>query len=277
MFLGGKSLKYKRQPLFLLLGLMMKGVVLAGGFGTRLYPLTKVTNKHLLPVYNKPMICYPIETLLRMGITEIMIVTGIEFAGDFLRILGHGEDFIAELNRWNNTYYPPVSFHYAVQKGSGGIADALRLAELFVAKDSVAVILGDNIFQDDFSEYTRNFTGGSVVFLKEVEDNKRFGVPIIDSSSQRILGIEEKPLQPQSPYAVTGLYLYDHRIFDVIRAIAPSTRGELEITDVNNWFIQQAEMRYVFVKDFWSDAGTIESLHSASALIREKMIIKNKH
>ena len=175
----------------------MKGVILAGGFGTRLYPLTKVTNKHLLPVYNKPMICYPIETLLKMGITDILIVTGIEFAGDFLRLLGDGHSFIAELNKINGTAYVPAQFHYAVQKGAGGIADALRLAEIFVGKEPVAVILGDNIFEDNFKETARTFSSGSVVFLKEVPENKRFGVPVFDKENT-IASIEEKPQEPET-------------------------------------------------------------------------------
>lgn len=253
----------------------MKGVILAGGFGTRLYPLTKVTNKHLLPVYNKPMICYPIETLLKMGITDIMIVTGIEFAGDFLRLLGHGEEFISELNKWNNTNYSAANLHYAVQKGAEGIADALRLAELFVSKDSVAVILGDNIHEDNFSDAVSSFSSGAMVFLKEVENNKRFGVPIIDPETQKIITIEEKPQQPKSPYAVTGLYVYDHRVFDVIRTLKPSQRGEYEITDVNNWYIQKEEMEYRILEGYWTDAGTIETLHQASIVVQEKVKDKN--
>ncbi len=249
----------------------MKGVVLAGGFGTRLYPLTKVTNKHLLPVYNKPMICYPIETLLSMGITEIMIITGIEFAGDFLRLLGHGADFITELNKWNNTYYPAVSFHYAVQKGAGGIADALRLAELFATNDTLAVILGDNIFDQNFSEQVRGFTSGTMLFLKEVENNKRFGVPVLDPNKKKIIAIEEKPEQPKSTYAVTGLYLYDHRVFDIIRSLKLSARGELEITDVNNWYTERGEVHHTIIDGFWADAGTIESLYTAATLIKQKI------
>ncbi len=246
----------------------MKGVILAGGFGTRLYPLTKVTNKHLLPVYNKPMICYPIETLLKIGITEIMIVTGIEFAGDFLRLLGHGEEFIRELNKWNNTTYPAVNFHYAVQKGAAGIADALRLAELFVGKDTVAVILGDNIYKDNFMNVMPSFFSGAMIFLKEVENNQRFGVPVFDPKTQKIITIEEKPQLPQSPYAVTGLYVYDSRVFEVIRTLKPSARGEYEITDVNNWYIQRREMQYRILDGFWTDAGTIDALYYASTMVR---------
>ncbi len=247
----------------------MKGVILAGGFGTRLYPLTKVTNKHLLPIYNKPMICYPIETFLKMGITEILIVTGIEFAGDFLRLLGHGDEFIADINKINRTQYPPVNFHYAVQKGAGGIADALRLAEVFAAKESIAVILGDNIFEDDFKDAITGFSSRSLTFLKEVSDSKRFGVPVFDTNI-KIIRVEEKPEKPQSPYAVTWLYIYDSHVFDVIRTLKPSYRGELEITDVNNWYIKQKEMKHAFVSGFWSDAGTIETLHSASIWMASK-------
>ena len=248
----------------------MKGVILAGGFGTRLYPLTKVTNKHLLPVYNKPMIYYPIETLLNLGVTEIMVVTGIEFAGDFLRLLGHGEKFIDDLNKWTGKNYPAVEFHYAVQKGAGGIADALRLTELFVGKDTVAVILGDNIFEDDFKAETSGHQDGAMIFLKKVDDNRRFGVPILDQETKKVVGIEEKPKEPKSPYAVTGLYLYDHRVFDVIKTLKPSARGELEITDVNNWYIQQQNMEYIVVTGFWTDAGTIETLHAAGVMVKEK-------
>jgi len=248
----------------------MKGVILAGGFGTRLYPLTKVTNKHLLPVYNKPMICYPIETLLTIGITEIMIVTGVEFAGDFLRLLGHGEEFVKELNKWNRTTYSVLSFHYAVQKGAGGIADALRLAELFVNKEPVAVILGDNIFEDNFSHDINEFKEGALIFLKEVSDNRRFGVPLLDPLTKKVLSIEEKPQQPKSNYAVTGFYVYDHRVFDIIRTLKPSIRGELEITDVNNWYIKQHAMQYCFVHGLWTDAGTIETLYRASSIMKKK-------
>lgn len=249
----------------------MKGVILAGGFGTRLYPLTKVTNKHLLPVYNRPMICYPIETLLNLGITEIMVVTGIEFAGDFLRILGHGETFIEELNKWTGKKYPSVQFHYAVQKGAGGIADALRLAELFVGKDTVAVILGDNIFEDNFSNQVMEYGTGSKIFLKKVDDNRRFGVPILDPESKKVIAIEEKPQEPKSAYAVTGLYIYDSCVFDIIRTLKPSTRGELEITDVNNKYVQNNEMKYHIVDGFWTDAGTIETLHAASVMVKENL------
>lgn len=248
----------------------MKGVILAGGFGTRLYPLTKVTNKHLLPVYDKPMIWYPIETLLKAGITDIMIVTGIEFAGDFLRLLGHGEEFTAQLNKLKNTNYPTINFHYAVQKGAAGIADALKLTEVFVGKDTVAVILGDNIYEDNFQEDLACFSSGAKVFLKEMEDNKRFGVPVFDSEKKDIISIEEKPEHPKSAYAVTGLYLYDHRVFDVIRTLTPSQRGEYEITDVNNWYLQKGEMAYKILNGFWTDAGTIETLYHASRIVKEK-------
>ena len=248
----------------------MKGVILAGGFGTRLYPLTKVTNKHLLPIYDKPMICYPIETLLKLGINNILIVTGIEFAGDFLRLLGHGDEFLTELNKINETQYPAVQFHYAVQKGAGGIADALRLAEVFAGKEPITVILGDNIFEEDFSAAVKTFSSGSLIFLKEVPDNRRFGVPVLDIVTKKVLKIEEKPTEPKSQYAVTGLYVYDARVFDVIRTLWPSQRGELEITDVNNWYINHNAMEYSVVNGFWTDAGTIETLHSASVMMAAK-------
>ena len=249
---------------------LMKGVILAGGFGTRLYPLTKVTNKHLLPVYDRPMIYYPIETLLNLGIREIMVVTGIEFAGDFLRLLGHGVKFIEDLNQWTGKNYPMVEFHYAVQKGAGGIADALRLAELFVGKDTVAVILGDNIFEDNFKSEVIEHTAGARIFLKKVEDNRRFGVPTLDAELNKVIEIEEKPKEPKSPYAVTGLYVYDPHVFEIIKTLNPSLRGELEITDVNNKYVQQNQMQYTEVGGFWTDAGTIETLHAASVMVKEK-------
>ncbi|MFH1447982.1 MAG: sugar phosphate nucleotidyltransferase [Candidatus Micrarchaeota archaeon] len=236
----------------------MKGVILAGGTGTRLMPLTKVTNKHLLPVYNKPMICFPIEVLLKAGIEEILIVTGPEGAGDFMKLLGSGREFKAK-------------FSYRIQDEAGGIAQALGLAENFInVDDKFAIILGDNIFPDSVSESIRRFeddTFKAKVFLKEVEHPERFGVPELEGG--KVLSIEEKPKNPKSRYCVTGLYLYDHSVFKIIKDLRPSKRGELEITDVNNAYIQRAEMGYEVVKGGWTDAGTIESLHRAAELVRE--------
>ena len=237
----------------------MKGVILAGGLGTRLRPLTKVTNKHLLPVYDKPMIYYPLQTLCRAGIREIMIVTGGSSAGDFLRLLGNGEPFgLKQLN-------------YAYQEGEGGIADALRLCEHFADAGKICVVLGDNILQDDISPYVRAFeaqASGARVLLKAVADPERFGVPVIEGG--RIVRIEEKPLRPQSPFAVTGIYFYDRRVFDYIGKLKPSARNELEITDVNNAYIAAGDLCYDVLEGWWTDAGQFESLHLAANLIAEE-------
>lgn len=232
----------------------MKGVILAGGFGNRLKPLTDVTNKHLLPVYNKPVIFYPIQTLLGAGCKDILIVTGPEHAGGFMKLLGSGE-------KWGGHFY------YAVQETAGGIAQGVQLAERFSSGDSVAVILGDNIFQDSFKDAFSSFQSGATIFLKKVDSPERFGVPELDGT--RVLNIEEKPKQPKSKYAVTGLYLYDPTVFDIIRTLKPSARGELEITDVNNAYIKKRAMNAVFLKGDWSDAGTFESLFHASRLARD--------
>jgi glucose-1-phosphate thymidylyltransferase len=237
----------------------MKGIILAGGLGSRLRPLTKVTNKHLLPVYDRPMIYYPLETLCKAGITEIMIVTGGNSAGDFLRLLGNGRDF--GLKHLNYTY----------QEGEGGIADALRLCEHFADGDRVCVILGDNILEDDISPYARAFESqesGARVLLKEVPDPERFGVPVI--SGNRILRIEEKPAIPQSRYAVTGVYFYDARAFVFIHGLKPSARNEFEITDVNNAYIAAGDLHYDILPGWWTDAGQFESLHLATNLVAAK-------
>ena len=234
----------------------MKGIVLAGGLGTRLNPLTKVTNKHLLPVYNKPMIYYPIQTLVDAGISEILIVTGGNNAGDFLRLLGNGKQF--GLKHLDYTY----------QEGEGGIAAALSLAEYFVDNDLVCVILGDNIYERSVRESVVEFIKGgrgAKIHLKKVENPQRFGVPVI--SGDRITRIEEKPKVPKSDYAVTGLYMYDHTVFNIIRTLKPSGRGELEITDVNNAYIDKNEMTYAVVDGWWSDAGTFESLLRTNILV----------
>lgn len=234
----------------------MKGIVLAGGKGTRLFPLTKVTNKHLLPVYDRPMIYYPIQTLTDAGIKEIMIVTGGNYAGDFLQLLANGKDFgLARL-------------HYTYQEGEGGIADALRLAEHFAEGERICVILGDNILERPIRDAAQQFEEqerGARILLKEVEDAERFGVAEVRDG--RIVGIEEKPAAPKSHYAVTGIYFYDATVFEKIRALKPSARGELEITDVNNAYIREGSLRYSLLEGWWTDAGTFESLLRASNLV----------
>ena len=235
----------------------MKGVVLAGGNGTRLYPLTKVTNKHLLPVYNKPMIHYPIDRLVSAGITDIIIVTGKENAGNFMNLLGSGKEFGAR-------------FHYTLQDEAGGIAHALSLVQGFVKDDSMTVILGDNIILDDISEHVKTFKSGARIFLKEVKDPQRFGVPEFDENN-KIKRIEEKPKEPKSNYAVTGVYQYDSTVFDKISRLKPSARGELEITDVNNLYLEEGKLSHAFLKEPWLDAGTFESLLEASNILRERL------
>jgi len=237
----------------------MKGIVLAGGLGSRLHPLTKVTNKHLLPIYNKPMIYYPIEALVQAGIREILIVTGGKNAGDFLRLLGNGKEF--GLRHLNYTY----------QEGEGGIAAALSLAEFFADQAPVCVVLGDNIIEGSIASFVENFRKqekGARVLLKEVEDPQRFGVPVIEAG--RILRIEEKPRAPASNYAITGIYIYDSQVFEIIRGLKPSGRGELEITDVNNAYIQKGALQYDIMDGWWTDAGTFESLLRASNLVAQK-------
>ena len=228
----------------------MKGIVLAGGTGSRLYPLTKVTNKHLLPVGNKPMIYYPIEKLIGAGIEEILIVTGTEHMGDVVNLLGSGKDF-------------GCRFTYKVQDEAGGIAQALGLARNFVGNDSMAVILGDNIFESDLNDATKNVEkSGARILIKEVDDPERFGVAELDGD--KIIGIEEKPDQPKSNYAVTGIYFYPPDVFDVIENLEPSERGELEVTDVNNYFIRNGRMKYSILEGWWTDAGTPDSYKRAN-------------
>jgi glucose-1-phosphate thymidylyltransferase len=234
----------------------VKGVVLAGGLGTRLRPLTAVTNKHLLPVYDRPMIYYPIQTLVNAGITDIMIVTGGNSAGDFLKLLGNGKAF--GLNHINYTY----------QEGEGGIAEALSLVEHFAAKEPVCVVLGDNIIEGNIAAAVRAYQEqgkGAKIILKKVPDPERFGVP--ELSGPHVLRIEEKPASPKSEYAVIGIYLYDGDVFDIIRTLQPSGRGELEITDVNNAYIERDEMTWEELDGWWTDAGTFESLQRASNLV----------
>lgn len=235
----------------------MKGIILAGGTGSRLLPLTKVTNKHLLPVYNKPMIYYPLEKLLEAGLSEIMIVSGRGHAGHFLELLGSGSDYGAR-------------FTYEIQDEAGGIAQALGLAEQWVGGENVAVILGDNIFQDSFINDVNSFKSGAKIFLKGVPDANRFGVAEVEGS--RVVSIEEKPKKPKSNYAVTGLYFYDVSVFDIIKTLKPSDRGELEITEVNNAYIQKGQMTFSFLNGFWSDAGTFDSLLRASNMIQSLQI-----
>lgn len=234
----------------------MKGLVLAGGLGTRLMPLTSVTNKHLLPVYDQPMVYYPIRTLVNAGIEDIMIVTGGNSAGDFLRLLGNGKAF--GLKHLNYTY----------QQGEGGIADALALAEHFAAGGPICVVLGDNIIEGNVRDPVRAFRhqgSGAKILLKKVPDPQRFGVPELDGS--KVLRIDEKPKAPKSEFAVIGIYMYDEKVFDIVRTLKPSDRGELEITDVNNAYIDSGEMTWEELNGWWTDAGTFESLILAGNLV----------
>ncbi len=236
----------------------MKGVVLAGGLGSRLRPLTIVTNKHLLPVYDKPMIYYPIQALVNAGINDILLVTGGNSAGDFLKLLGNGKAF--GLKHLNYTY----------QEGEGGIADALSLAEHFAAGEPLCIILGDNIIEGNICNAVRAYRhqgGGAKIILKKVADPQRFGVP--ELNDRRVVRVEEKPAAPKSDYAVIGVYMYDTEVFDIIKTLKPSGRGELEITDVNNAYIERNEMTWEELDGWWTDAGTFESLQHASNLVAE--------
>ncbi len=234
--------------------LSMKGIILAGGTGSRLYPLTKVTNKHLLPIGDKPMIYHPIEKLTQVGIEEILIVTGTEHMGDVVNLLGSGKDF-------------GCRFTYKVQDEAGGIAQALGLAENFAGDEPVVVILGDNIFESSLQKAVDNYDGtGAQILIKEVPDPKRYGVAELDG--EEVLSIEEKPEVPKSNYAVTGVYFYDSKVFDCIQNLEPSGRGELEITDVNNFYIQKGEMKSSVMEGWWTDAGTPESYRIANELVR---------
>jgi len=245
----------------------MKGAILAGGLGTRLRPLTLITNKHLLPVYDRPMIFYPIQTFVRAGITEIIVVTGGPHAGHFIGVLKNGKHLGVK------------HLEYAYQENEGGIADALRLCEDFADGDSLAVILGDNCTDADISEPVAQFKKGAMVFLKKVPDPQRFGVPVFEKikdqkvkskdlvspKTHKIIKIEEKPKKPKSDFAVTGLYIYDNRVFNFIKRCKPSARGELEITDVNNFYIKDGSLFWAELKGFWQDAGTFESLFKVNA------------
>jgi len=236
----------------------MKGVLLAGGLGTRLLPLTRITNKHLLPVFDRPMIFYPLQTLINAGIRDILLVTGGPHAGDFLRLLGNGREFgLTHLN-------------YAYQEGEGGIAAALALAEHFAEGDRLCILLGDNLIEGSVAPAVERFVRqprGARIILKEVPDAERFGVAEIRDG--RIVSIEEKPARPKSDYAVTGIYMYDDRVFDAIRTLRPSARGELEITDVNNWYLERGELACELLDGWWTDAGTFDSLHRAGNLVAE--------
>lgn len=237
----------------------IKGIILAGGLGSRLYPLTAVTNKHLLPVWNKPMIYYPIQTLVQAGIEDIMIVTGGNNAGDFLRLLGNGKQLGLR------------HIEYAYQKGEGGIADALSLAEDFADNSRVAVILGDNIIERSIKKSVDAFrkqAEGARILIKKVHDPERFGV--VEFIGKKITRIKEKPKKPKTSYAVTGIYLYDKSVFDIVKGLKPSKRGELEITDVNNAYIKAGIMQYDILSGFWTDSGTFESLLRANNLVARK-------
>jgi len=232
----------------------MKGIVLAGGLGTRLYPLTFATNKHLLPVFDQPMIFYPIKTLVKAGIKEVMIVVSGPHSGHFINVLKNGKELGLK------------HLEYGYQNDAvGGIADALSICEDFADKEPITVILGDNTTDADISQAVKSFQEGALVFLKKVSDPKRFGVPVFDKKDRKkIIAIEEKPKRPKSPFAVTGLYLYDNQVFSYIKKCKPSSRGQLEITNVNNFYIKDGKMRWEELKGFWSDAGTFESLFKAS-------------
>ena len=236
----------------------MKGVILAGGLGSRLSPLTRVTNKHLLPVYDKPMVYYPLECLVNAGVRDVMLVTGGDHAGDFLKLLGNGRDLGLD------------DLHYTYQKGEGGIADALRLAENFADGDKIAVVLGDNIIEKNIRHAADAFCNqksGAKILLKEVPDPERFGVATIEDNT--VIEIVEKPTKPKSNYAVVGIYMYDAQVFDIIRTLKPSGRGELEITDVNNEYIRRGALTCDILEGWWTDAGTFDSLFRANKLIAE--------
>lgn len=236
----------------------MKGIVLAGGTGSRMHPLTKVTNKHLLPVYNKPMIYYPLEALATAGITEVLVVTGGNSAGDFMRLLGNGVDFGLK------------SLYFAYQFGAGGIADALRLAEDFCDGEKMCVILGDNIVQKSIKPHAEKYrqqSKGAKVLFNRIKENQRFGVPVFKDSA--LIGIEEKPKEPKSDFAVIGIYFYDSMVFEMIRNLEPSSRGEFEITDVNNIYLENGLLTWDELEGWWTDAGTFESMRHASNLVAE--------
>jgi len=235
----------------------MKGIILSGGSATRLRPCTKITSKQLLPVYNRPMIFYPLNTLIKAGIREILIIISPEYAGDYLNLLGSGKEL-------------GVKFTYEIQDKPEGLAQAFIIGENFIGDEPVAMILGDNIFEDDFADDIKNFKNGAKVFAKEVSDPKRFGVVEFDKDF-KALSIEEKPEKPKSNYCVTGLYIYDNRVIEVAKNLKPSVRGELEISDVNKWFLEKGELEVAMVNGEWLDAGTFDSLLEAQILAKEKL------
>lgn len=234
----------------------MKGIILAGGSGTRLRPLTKITSKQLLPIYNQPMIYFPIKTLLKAGIRDILIIVAPDRAGDFLRLLGSGAEF-------------GCKFTYEIQDNPGGLAQAFLIGENFIGDDAVTLILGDNIFEDDFSQAITDFNSGGRIFAKQVHDPERFGVVEFDEQ-QRAISIEEKPEQPKSDYAVTGLYIYDNSVVEKARSLKPSARGEIEITDLNNLYLKEGSLDVAFVEGKWLDTGTFESLFEAIEFVRNQ-------
>lgn len=235
----------------------MRGIILAGGLGTRLRPLTLITNKHLLPVYNKPMILYPLETLRNSGVKDILIVCGEEYVDSFVKFLGSGKEYGANIS-------------YTIQQGNGGIPDALRHAKDFAGGRDVAVILGDNVFGGNFKKNFSAFKGGAMIFLKKVNDPERFGVAVFDKNKKKVIKIEEKPKNPKSNLIKTGLYIFDKNVFDIIDTLKPSLRGETEITDVVNTYIQKGNINFSLVRGFWSDAGTIHSLLQTSIWVAKK-------
>lgn len=235
----------------------MRGIILSGGSATRLRPCTKVTSKQLLPVYNRPMIYYPLNTLIQAGIKEILIIVSPERAGDYLNLLGSGKEF-------------GVKFTYEVQDKPEGLAQAFIIGENFIDNEDVCMILGDNIFEDDFSWSIKSFTKGAKIFAKEVSDPERFGVVEFDKTGQ-VLSIEEKPKKPKSNYAATGLYIYDHRVVDIAKNLKASNRGELEITDINKYYLEQGELQVDKVEGAWIDAGTFDSLLLAQNLAKDRL------
>lgn len=236
----------------------MKGIILAGGSGTRLRPLTKVTSKQLLPIYDKPMIFYPLETLLKAGIKDILVIIAPDYAGDFLKLLGSGKEF-------------GCKFTYEIQDKPEGLAQAFIIGEKFIGNDSVTMVLGDNLYEDDFSEPIKSFQSGGRVFAKQVSDPQRFGVVAFDDNHKAI-SIVEKPVDPQSNYAVTGLYIFDNTVVQKAKNLQPSSRGELEITDLNNIYLQEGSLDVAFVKGRWFDTGTFESLYEAISFARDRAL-----
>lgn len=241
----------------------MKGIILAGGHATRLRPLTKITSKQLLPVYNKPMIYYPLETLINAGITDILIIVAPEYAGHFLNLLGSGREFGAK-------------FTYEIQDEPRGLADAFRVGETFIGSDAVTMILGDNIFDYDFSEHIKSFKSGATVFAKKVHDPERFGVVEFDKKMQAI-SIEEKPKVPKSDYAVVGIYTFDNKVVEMAKNLKPSERGEIEITDINNLYLKNGELKVNIIEGVWEDAGTFDSLLRVQQIMAEKEKARDKH